>query len=197
MAVQIVEEPHPARHRLLGLEDRERHRIDQDLQAARERALRRHAALCLRTLLSTAELRPLARHARPRQAHGRGRTHLSGPAHGDRDAGRIVGGRAGRFNQLGRRAPVADRPRRRLALAEQVLDVMRIDQDGTGDSHHHQRQQKDQADPQMELLQPVAKAAALRLGTFGHRDLGPRRAGGGWPDGKKISPRPAPGRPGW
>ena len=47
MAVQVMEEAQPARHRLLGLEHLQRHRIDQDLQAAGERALRRHAALRL------------------------------------------------------------------------------------------------------------------------------------------------------
>jgi hypothetical protein len=197
MAMQVVEEADPASHRLLGLEDFQRHRIDQDLQAAGERALRRYATLPLCARLAATGLRALARQARSREAH-RGRlAHLRGPAYGNRDAGRIAGGRAGGFDQLGRRAPVAGRLRRRLALAQQALDVVRIDQDGAGNAHHHQRQEKDQTDPEMELLQPVAKAAALRLGTFGHRDLGPRRAGGGWPDGKKISRRPARGRPGW
>ena len=37
-------------------------------------------------------------------------------------------------------------------LAQQMFDVVAIDQYRAGHAHHHQRQEKDQADPEMELL---------------------------------------------
>ena len=58
---------------------------------------------------------------------------------------------------------------RGLALPQQVLDVVCIDQYGTGEAHHHQGQQQDQADPEMDLLQPVAERASLRLRPLRHR----------------------------
>ena len=131
-------------------------------------------------VFAAAELRALARHARARQAHRCRLARRRRPAHGNRNAGRIVRCRARRFDQLGRRAPVAGRRGRRVALAQQVLDVMGIDQDGAGDAHHHQRQQQDQADPEMELLQPVAERSALRLASLGHRDLGLSARKKGW-----------------
>ncbi len=170
-----MEEAQPSGHRLLGLEHLQRHRIDQDLQAASERALRGDAALRLAlsligswALLAATELRPLACHARPRQAYGSRLAHFHRPAHGNRHARRILRGGTSRLYQLGRRAPVADSPCRRLALTQQMLDVVTVDQHRAGHTHHGQRQQQDQADPQMQLLQPITKSALLS----GHRGVG-------------------------
>ena len=191
MPVQVVEEAHPARHRLLRLEQLQRHRIDQHLQAAGERALHRHATLRLGlalistlrgVLLAAAELRTFARHAGVRQPYRRGFTRLDRPAHGNGNAAGVAGRGLRRLDQLGRRAPLANRRRRRFALAQQMLDVVGIDQHRAGDSHHHKRQQQDQANPKVELLQPIAEGAALGLGRAGHGRFPGSRAGGGWPD---------------
>ncbi len=193
VAVQVVEEAHPAGHRLLRLEQLERHRIDQDLQAAGERALRRHAALRLPLPLplspslpallpvAAAELPAFVRHARTRQAHGSRLADLDRPAHRDRDAAGFLGRRLRRLDQFARRAPFAGRLCDRLARAEQMLDVVGVDQHRAGNAHHHQGEHQDQADPEMKLQEPVAGRTALRLGS--HRD--PRLpnktlAGDGW-----------------
>ena len=149
--------------------------------------------------LSTARLRALAGHAGSRQPDRRGVAHLHRPAYGDRDTRRIVGRRARRLDQLGRRAPLARRPGRRLALAQQVLDIVGIDQHGAGHAHHHQGQQQDQADPEMELLQPVAQRSTLRLGSRGHRYLVPSAGSQGWRQlarSKRVSLRRVRGRSG-
>ena len=162
------------------------------------------SALLLHTLLlaalllpAAAELSALIRHAGTRQAHRRRLADLDRPAHGDRNAARVLGRRFRRLDQLARRAPLAGGPWGRLALAEQVLDVVGIDQDRAGDAHHHQREHQDQADPEMKLQEPVAGRTALRLGS--HRD--PRLpnktlAGDGWLRGGTIQRR-GRGRSGW
>ena len=198
VAVQVVEEAYPARHRLLRLQDLQRHRIDQDLQAAGKGTLSRHAALRLTTRLRgtaglrrtallrctallAAELRPLVGHAGPRQADGSRFAGFDRPANGDRHAPRLGCRGLGRLDQVVRRAPFAGRLDRRFALAQQMLDIVGVDQHRAGHAHHDQGQQQDQADPKMDLLQPVAKGAALRLGCRCHGPI----------------PHPGPGRSGW
>ncbi len=176
VAVQVVEEAYPARHRLLRFENLQRHRIDQDLKAGGERASRRHAALrrlarlrvARRTRLAAAELRPLVGHARTRQAHRGGLAHLDRPAHRDGNPPGLGVGCLGGLDQPPSRLPLAFGLHGRLALPQQVLDVVGIDQHRAGDAHHHQRQQQDEADPEMDLLQPVAERAPLRLQALRH-----------------------------